>query len=344
MLQAVASPGVGVSLVDVPVPVPGRGCVLVRSRLVGICGSDTHALAGHHPFLTAPYVPGHEATGEVVDVGADVGLVRPGQRVLLKPNVECGKCVNCLAGRTNACETLSWIGCDVSGKRPGAMAEFFVSPESNLVPVPDSMDDRDAVLVECLATPVHAARIAGDLTGARVVVLGAGTIGGLCVVAALHAGAEAVVVTDLEEAKIARAVRIGARGGTVADGEDVDRRVRTLLDGPADVVFDCVASQRSLEQAVTVLRRAGTLLVVGVPAKSAPVALPQIQDWELRVQGCAAYTGEDILAALRIASDGGLPAGELTTATYSLHDVAEAFARASQDTAGKVFVSPPSVG
>ncbi|WP_454860823.1 zinc-dependent alcohol dehydrogenase [Promicromonospora soli] len=340
MLRAVVEPGTGTRLHNTTVPTPGQGEVLVRSTLVGICGSDTHALAGHHPFLTGPYVPGHEATGEVVSTGPGVdGSVRPGQRVLLKPNVACGTCVNCRADRTNACETLAWVGCDPSGALPGAMADYFVAPARNLYAVPDGLGDEAAALVECLATPVHAARIAGDLSGARVVVLGAGTIGLLCVVAALHAGAESVVVTDMEQSKLDRAVRVGAAGGVLATAGWLAHDVRDLLGGPADVVFDCVANRRSLDQAVSLVRRAGTLLIVGVPPRPDPINLPLIQDWELRVQGCAAYTEADIVTALGIAVEGGLPVDEIVSATYGLGHVAEAFAAAGADTSGKVLIS-----
>ncbi|WP_258727208.1 zinc-dependent alcohol dehydrogenase [Cellulomonas sp. NS3] len=340
MLRAVAEPTTGVRLEAAQIPAPGPGDVLVRSTLVGICGSDTHAVAGHHPFLTAPYVPGHEATGVVVQVGAGVDTSRVGQRVLLKPNVACGTCVNCRVDRSNACETLAWIGCDPSRERSGAMAGYFLAPDTNLFTVPDGVDDQAAVLVECLATPVHAARIAGDLTGARVVVLGAGTIGVLCVVAALRAGAATVVVTDMDAAKLDRAVRIGATGGALASAPDVNAQVSDALGGPADVVFDCVANERSIAQAVELLRRAGTLLLVGVPPRPGTVNLPIVQDWELRIQGCAAYTEADVHASIAIAADGGLPVDEIISTTYSLHDVAVAFERAAADSSGKVLVAP----
>jgi len=340
MRQAVAEPGSGVRLEEVAVPVPAAGEVLVRSTLVGICGSDTHAVDGHHPFLTGPYVPGHEVTGVVVDVGSGVRAPTVGQRVLLKPNLVCGTCVNCLAGRSNACDSLRWIGCDSSRVLSGAMADFFVAPAGNLYPVPDGLGDRAAVLVECMATPVHAARVAGDLRGARAVVLGAGTIGLLSVVAALRAGADTVVVTDMEQGKVDRAVRVGALGGVLASLDDVEGRLVTLLGGPADVVFDCVVNEQSMALAVGVLRRAGTLLVVGVPRRAERLNLPLVQDWELRVQGCAAYTGEDIVTALDIAVAGGIPVDELVSATYRLGDIAAAFAAAAANTSGKVFVTP----
>jgi 2-desacetyl-2-hydroxyethyl bacteriochlorophyllide A dehydrogenase len=339
MQRAVAEPLVGVRLEDTPVPIPGPGELLVRSALVGICGSDTHAVAGHHPFLDGAYVPGHEATGVVVSAGEGAGRIPVGQRVLLKPNVACGTCVNCRAGRTNACEHLTWIGCDPTRHWSGAMAHYFVAPETNLYPVPDALDDATATLVECLGTPVHAARIAGDLTGARVVVLGAGTIGVLCVVAALHAGAADVVVTDMEQSKIDRAVRIGARGGVLAAAPALEDEVRALLGGPVDVVFDCVANERSLAQGVGLLRRAGTLLIVGVPPRPGTLNLPIIQDWELRVQGCAAYTEADVETAIRIAAEGSLPADEIISGTYSLAEAALAFERAAADSSGKVMVA-----
>ncbi|WP_314451465.1 alcohol dehydrogenase catalytic domain-containing protein [uncultured Microbacterium sp.] len=339
--RAVAVPFEGLYLEDADVLVPRPDEVLVRSSIVGICGSDTHALSGTHPFLTSAYVPGHEAVGLVAGVGAEVEGLTVGQRVILKPNVSCGTCVNCLAGRSNACEKLTWIGCDPSRQWSGAMATEFVAPGRNLFPVPDGVDDHTAVLVECLATPVHAARIAGDLDGAHVVVLGAGTIGVLCVVAALHAGATSVVVTDMDEGKLERARRIGAHGAVLASAPDADAQVIRALGNPtADVVLDCVANERSFAQSVALLRRAGSLVVVGVPARDASLPMPLIQDWEIRVQGCAAYTEADVRTAIDIAAAGGLPADEIISQVFELEKVADAFAAATNDSSGKVLIVP----
>lgn len=325
---------------DVPIPVPGPGEALVRTRLAGICGSDTHAVAGHHPLLPPPYVPGHEAVGDVAAIGEDVTGLTIGQRVILEPNVWCGRCVNCLAGRTNACLHLAWVGCDPSGALPGAMAEYFVAPARSLVAAPAGISDEAAALVECLATPVHAARIAGDLTGARVAVIGAGTIGLFSVIAAQLAGAASVVVTDLEQGKRERALRSGA--AAALDGADaaVADAVREALGGPADVVFDCVGIESSLSQAVDMVRRAATILVVGVPPRPAVVRLPLVQDWELRIQGCANYTHADVLRACEIAASGQLPAHEIVTAVRPISEAVAAFAEASANSSGKVEVDP----
>ncbi len=340
MRRALVEPTAGVRLQSAPVPAPGPGQVLVRSTLVGLCGSDTHALAGHHPFLNGPYFPGHEAVGVVVTPGAGVADLHPGTRVILKPNLACGTCPNCAADRGNACSTLAWVGCDTSGQWPGAMADYFIAPASNLFVVPDSVDNATAALVECLATPVHAMRIAGNLTGATVAVLGAGTIGALCVVAALHAGAEKVVATDLEQSKLERATRLGAAAAIQASGPTVAAEIREALAGPADVVVDCVTSPASFAQGLEAVRKTGTLLVVGVPAGDTVVPMHLVQDWEIRIQGCAAYTAQDVETALAIATQGGLPTQELISGYFRLSELEQAFEAASADSSGKVLIAP----
>jgi 2-desacetyl-2-hydroxyethyl bacteriochlorophyllide A dehydrogenase len=338
MMRVVAEQIGQVGVTEVPVPAPGPGHVLVRIALAGVCGSDTHAVAGHHPLLSPPYYPGHEATGTVAEVGLGVPFPVVGQRVMLKPNVSCGECMNCRAGRTNACQDLRWIGCDPSGALPGAMADYLLAPAANLYAVPDEVTDRQAVLVECLATGVHAARIAGDLTGARVVVLGAGTIGLFAVLAARRAGAGTIVVTDLESDKRDRALRHGADVAVDASARGFADEVRAGLGGPADFVFDCVANEHSVPQAVSVLRRSGTLLVVGVPPRDFAIPMPLVQDWELRVQGCANYTEEDIVTALGMAAD--LPEEEIISDRFPFAEAAVAFELAARNTSGKVVVGP----
>jgi threonine dehydrogenase-like Zn-dependent dehydrogenase len=330
-----------IEVIDRDIPEPGPGEVRLRTTLAGICGSDTHAVAGHHPLLPPPYFPGHEATGTVDKLGEGVSGPPVGTRVILKPNVSCGTCTNCLEGRSNACQTLQWIGCDPSGKRKGAMAEYVLAPApANIFVVPDEVSDEEAVLVECLATPVHAARIAGDLRGAKVMVIGAGTIGFFSLLAAKRAGAGAIVVSDLDPAKRERALHHGATGVVDPSNEDLPGKVAEVLGGPADVVFDCVANEISVRTAISVIRHSGTLLIVGVPPGDVTVPLAYVQDWELKVQGCANYTGEDIETAIEIAVAGELPAAEVISAEYDLEQAGRAFVEATANTSGKVVLRP----
>jgi 2-desacetyl-2-hydroxyethyl bacteriochlorophyllide A dehydrogenase len=331
-----------VTVTDSAVPEPGPGEVRVAVIYAGICGSDTHAVAGQHPLLPPPYLPGHELLGLVDEVGfgVDAGLV--GSRVIVKPNIECGTCINCLAGRTNACQTLAWIGCDPSGARPGGMASYVIAPVGNIFALPDGVSDVDGVLIECLATPVHAARIAGDLRGARVVVIGAGTIGLFSVIAARRAGAAVIVSSDPEPSKRDRALRFGADHAVDPFDPDFTAAAYAALGGTADAVFDCVGIESSIRQAMSVLRRAGTLLIVGVPPRDGMVSLPIVQDWELRIQGCANYTATDIETAIAIAAEGGLLGDQIVSAFYPLEDAPAAFAAAALGTAGKVVIDPRS--
>lgn len=184
-------------------PRPGPGQARVRSVLVGICGSDLHAVAGRHPFVPLPYRPGHEVVGVVEEIGGDVhlavsagvagrfgpGRVRVGDRVVVEPTLNCGDCKQCRRGVVNLCERLDFFGC---GHSQGGMAEEFVVRTDRLHVVPPEMSDLQAALVEPLSTPVHAVRLAAgagaeeeaDLSGRSVVVLGAGTIGLLVLAAA----------------------------------------------------------------------------------------------------------------------------------------------------------------
>lgn len=338
-MQQVQVAGIGsVVTVQTREPQPKPGWVQIRTLLAGICGSDTHAVAGHHPLLPPPYCPGHEAVGVVSKVGAGVSEGLVGQRVILKPNVACGKCINCADGLSNACQQLAWIGCDPSGELPGAMAECFVAPESNVYLAPDDVTDTQAVLVECLATPIHAARIAGDLSGARVLVLGAGTIGLFSVIAARWAGAKTVVATDLSAYKRERAQRHGADIAIDGQSPDVAEAVRSACGGRVDAVFDCVATANSMTQALTVVRRAATILIVGVPAASFKMPMPYVQDWELRVQGCANYNEDDFAAAVALGSR--IPAAEIIAKRCDFDCSAAAFAEAAVHTSGKVVIGP----
>ena len=186
--------------------------------MAGVCGSDLHAAHGRHPFVPLPYRPGHEVVGVIETAGSAAGAFAPGQRVIVEPDLPCWTCKMCTSGRENLCERLQFFGC---GYRQGGMADYFTLAADRLHPVPDVMDDRTAALIEPLSTPVHAVRLAGEVAGRSVAVLGAGTIG-LFTLAVLRAhGAEKVVTTDPLPAKRERAAALGADSVIDASTPDV---------------------------------------------------------------------------------------------------------------------------
>ncbi|MEU7060857.1 alcohol dehydrogenase catalytic domain-containing protein [Streptomyces sp. NPDC046197] len=320
----------------VPAPVAQDDELLVRTTVVGVCGSDTHAAAGHHPFIDLPYRPGHEAVGVVVATGRGVGDFAPGDRVIVEPNLYCGRCPQCRSGRYNICQELKVFGCQT----PGALADLFTIPARRVHRVPDGMTDLQAVLVEPLATPVHAVAKAGDLTGRTVAVLGAGPIGLLTVVAARHAGAARIAVTELLESKRARALRLGADVALPAGAPDLVDRAHEALGGPVDVVFDCVARGQSMAQATDMVAKGGHIVVVGVGAAgTTPVRLDLVQDREIRIEGTLMYTAEDYRTAMSLIASGAVDTAELVTATFPLEDAAMAFSASLDLEQVKVLVT-----
>lgn len=317
-------------------PVAGIGEVLVRSTVVGICGSDLHAALGRHPFISLPYRPGHEVVGVVEALGNGVEEpVKVGDRVMVEPSLCCGTCPQCLAGRYNICRYLAVFGCQTAG----GMAEKFTVPADRVHVLPDSLPDNSAVLAEPLATAIHAVRRAGQLRGCRVLVLGAGPIGLLVLLAARRAGAELVAVTDPLPSKRQRAVRLGADSAIPADAPDLPIRANAALSGPADLVFDCVAREETMAQAVESVDRGGTVLVVGVPEGPVPVRLDLVQDRELTVLGNLMYVGEDVREALDMLRAGQVPVDDIITASFPLDRAADAFAASHDPEQGKVLVT-----
>lgn len=325
-----------ISIEEVPTPRPGTNELLVRSTVVGICGSDTHAALGHHPFIELPYRPGHEVVGVVAATGEGAEEFAPGTRVIVEPNLHCGTCAQCRSGRYNICRQLEVFGCQT----PGGMADLFTIPADRVHRVPEGMSDLQAALVEPLATPVHAVAKAGDLTGRTVAVLGAGPIGLLVLAAARHAGAARIVVTDLLDSKRERAVRLGADSALPADAADLAAEAHAALDGPADVVFDCVAREQSMAQAVDLVAKGGRIIVVGVGAAgSTPIRLDLVQDREIRIEGTLMYTADDYRTAFGLLASGAVDTDAIITATYPLEEAADAFAASLAPEHVKVMIT-----
>jgi 2-desacetyl-2-hydroxyethyl bacteriochlorophyllide A dehydrogenase len=260
-----------------------------------------------------------------------------GRRVVIEPILACGDCKYCQDGRYNLCATMAFFGCTAP---TGGLAEFFVLPTDRVLPVPDDLADTAAVLIEPLSTPVHAVRLAGpSLTGKTVAILGAGTIGLLTLVAARHAGATRVAVSEVLPAKRDLARKLGADSVHDATAAGVVGAIRDDLGTSADVVFDCVAIQQSVDQAVGIALKGGIVVVVGVPAAPVTVPLPEIQDCQIRIQGSATYTREDVLRAIDMLRSGVLDPDDFVTARYPFSEVAEAFEEASSGRQIKVVVT-----
>ncbi len=318
----VSAPDV-VEVVTEAVPPLKAGEALVRMSVSGVCGSDKAGVHGEHAFMKPPYYPGHEVVGVVAAVADGVGEVTAGDRVTVEPTLVCGHCKPCRHGAENLCENLEFFGC---GYREGGMADVFTVPARRLHKIPAGFTDYQAALIEPLATPVHAVRLAGDLTGKTVAVLGAGTIGLLALTAARQAGAGRIVSTDTLAAKRELALALGADAVVDARDADLAGTVRGELGESVDVVFDCVAHQSTLAAAIKMAVKGGTVVIVGGARVPVTIDLPIVQEYQVRLQGAATYRWEDFDAAVGIIGNGTFDAGRFITATFPLPEAGAAFA------------------
>jgi len=297
-----------------PTPTPSPGEVRVRSSYIGVCGSDTHAFHGRHPFIPIPYLPGHEATGVVDEIGDDVTTASVGDRVVVEPTLPCWRCKPCRNGNENLCENLQFFGC---GYPQGGMADQFVIRADRLHLIPDDIGDLDAALIEPLSTPVHAGRLAGPLEGRAVAVLGAGTIGLLMLAVARWSGAAKVVVTDPLPAKREAALKLGA-----------------------DVVFDCVAVRSTTLAAIDMALKGGTVVIVGVPAADFELPIRIMQDQQIRLQGSATYVPQDYATAIEIIRSRAVRAEDFITGQFPLEQAEQAFEASVSGEHIKVLIHP----
>jgi 2-desacetyl-2-hydroxyethyl bacteriochlorophyllide A dehydrogenase len=240
-----------ISIVEREVPEIYLNDVLVKPTRCGICGTDLHIL--QHGFVGTHYpcTPGHEFGGHVVAVGRDVKGIKEGDFVAVDPNVVCGECRWCKAGRPNLCVQLTPIGVG----RFGAAAEFVAVPARNAFKVKQSIGDSAAAMIEPLACALHAVESSQGIKGRNVLVFGGGTMGMLIALAARAQGAGSVAIADPSAAKLAIARQIGisvARSPSDFNGE--------LFD----VVFEAAGVTGALTQAMGLLDKTGTLVQVGV--------------------------------------------------------------------------------
>lgn len=270
------------ALIDVEPPVRKPGEVLIRISAGGICGTDV-AIWKWHEAVVGQYAPqfplivGHEFAGTVV--ASDSARVKPGAVVAVNPQIACGHCRYCGLGRPTLCDDRRLMG----GRINGGWTEYVSVPEWNAHPLPNGVDSALAPLLEPLSVATHAVleRVpvrAGDV----VVVIGAGPIGILCAILALSAGARHVVITGVAEdaGRLEIARQIGAIAVNI-DAQDPLKVLQTLQADGADIVYETSGVASTLEQAVGMTRKGGSVGLIGLchagsVFKSTPVVIKEL--------------------------------------------------------------------
>ncbi|HSF95241.1 MAG TPA: L-threonine 3-dehydrogenase [Thermohalobaculum sp.] len=270
LVKAESAPGL--KLQEVPKPAPGPRDVLIKVRMASICGTDMHIWnwdSWAQKTVPVPLVVGHEYVGIVEAVGSAVEDVRPGERVSGEGHLPCGHCRNCLSGRAHICARTRGIGVN----HPGAFADYLVLPEANVRPVPDSIPDEVASILDPLGNAVHTA-LAFDLVGEDVLITGAGPIGLMAAAVCRHVGARHIVVTDLNDERLALAERMGASRGVRADRESLDEVMRGLgMKEGFDVGLEMSGAAPALDSMIHAVICGAKVALLGLYGKKPEVDL-----------------------------------------------------------------------
>ncbi len=257
-----------VKIRDIPAPVLDKpDDVLVRVSAVGLCGSDIHYYAEGRigdQVVQYPFTVGHECSGVVEEAGSSVRVLKPGDRVAVDPAVVCGACDQCLAGRSNTCRQLLYLG--TPGQLEGCLSEFIAIPAQNCHPLAGGVTFEEGVLVEPLSIAIHSFRLLGSFRPQKIAVFGAGPIG-LCVMLTARAyGVSKIYATDKVDARVKAALRAGAAWSGNPEREDIVAEIARGEPGQLDSVFECSGDPATLDQAVDLLKPGGKLMILGIPA------------------------------------------------------------------------------
>ncbi|OLR91038.1 L-threonine 3-dehydrogenase [Actinokineospora bangkokensis] len=329
--------GPGLELVDVPEPEVGPGAVKVRVLRTGICGTDLHIDAWDDwaaRAIRAPLVVGHEFVGRVVEVGAAVTKVRPGDLVSGEGHLVCGTCRNCRAGRRHLCVRTVGLGVHTDG----AFAEYVVVPEQNAWVHSHPVDLDIAAVFDPFGNAVHTA-LSFPVLGEDVLITGAGPIGLMAAAVAKHAGARHVVVTDVSEHRLELARKLGVDLALdVSSGRVADAFAALGMSEGFDVGMEMSGQPSALREMIASMTHGGRVAVLGLPAGEIAVDVAAVVQKMITIKGVYGREMFETWYAMSVLLQGGLDIAPVVTHRFHHTGFAEAFATARAGRCGKVVL------
>nr|WP_320143688.1 alcohol dehydrogenase catalytic domain-containing protein [uncultured Cohaesibacter sp.] len=270
---------------DVPEPQARDGAVKVKMLYCGLCGSDIGIYSGKHPRAKAPLILGHEFVG-IVETAPKDSKLAVGDHVTAYPLISCGECYPCKNGTPHVCQTLHLLGIDCDG----AMADYCWVDEEVLVKVPDGISDKLAALAEPLAVVVRALHQAKFKTLDRCVVMGAGPIGILTAILLKHSGAAQIIISDIDEGRLALCKEFGFDAVNVRDTNLIDHANKATDNVGVDIVFECSGVESAALDVTKLTRVGGTICMTGVHKAPHAVDLMDLNFKEQTMVGSRVYT------------------------------------------------------
>lgn len=318
------------SLTERPEPIAGPKEVVVEVAAVGVCGTDTHVFDGEFEGTIFPLVPGHEATGIVVAVGAGVTHVAVGDPVAVNPSTTCGECEYCLTGKSNLCR--SWNGLGVVAS-DGASQQRFTAPAANVFRLKAETDIYQAALIEPLACAIRAYDILPRKMGEHYLIYGSGTMGLLMAQLAPRAGAASVTIIDINEGRLSTAREVGITNAyTSANHSDREKW---------DVVIDCTGNLRAIEDGLPRVKAGGTFQHFGVaPAEAMANYSPfRVYRDEISIVGTMAVLNS-FGRAVEMFEAGAIKSEPMISHSFTLDDYAAALEMFRNGTGRKLQIRP----
>lgn len=331
------------TLRETPLPELKPGWVLIRVEACGICGSDVHGMDGSTGRRQPPVIMGHEASGIIHQVSAEVHGWKVGDRVTFDSTISCGECYYCKRGDINLCDNRRVLGVSCNEYRQnGAFAEYVAVPAHILYAIPENISFEQAAMIEAVSVAVHAVAISQVKSDDTAVVIGCGMIGLLCIQALKAAGCKKVIALDLIAAKLEVAGELGA--DLVLQSNDPALASKILSETEnrgADLVLEVVGIESTVNLAVDCARKGGTVTLVGNLSSEVRFPLQKVVTRQLKVQGSCASAGEYPLC-LELISAGKIKVDTLISKVAPLEEGNEWFHRLYNKEAGlmKVILKP----
>jgi threonine 3-dehydrogenase len=328
----------GIWMVDAPKPVVGHNDVLIRVKKTAICGTDMHIFnwdEWSQKTIPVPMTVGHEYVGVVEAMGQEVRGLKIGQRVSGEGHIVCGHCRNCRAGRRHLCRNTQGVGVN----RPGAFADYLVIPAENAFPIPDDIPDDIASILDPFGNAAHTA-LSFDLVGEDVLITGAGPIGIMATAIARHVGARHIVVTDMNDYRLALATKMGASRAVNVGKESLKDVMAELgmVEG-FDVGMEMSGVPSAFRQMLDTMNHGGKIAMLGIPPSEAAIDWTQVIFKGLVIKGVYGREMFETWYKMIAMLQSGLDLSAMITHRFDVREYLQGFETMGSGKSGKVVLS-----
>lgn len=328
----------GIWMTDVPKPDVGPNDVLIKIKKTAICGTDIHIFnwdAWAQEHVPIPLTVGHEFVGEVVEFGKEVKSFKVGDRVSGEGHIACGFCRNCRAGRRHLCRKNDSVGVT----RTGCFAEYLAIPAVNAYPIPDSIPDNQAAILDPFGNATHTA-LSFSVVGEDVLITGAGPVGIMAVAVARHVGARYIVITDVNKYRLNLAKKMGASLALNTQETSLDAAMNKLgMREGFDVGLEMSGNPNAFNDMLAHMNHAGKVALLGFLPANTEINWNHIIMKGLQMKGIYGREMFDTWYKMITMLQSGLDISPVITHEFPIQDYQKAFATMQSGESGKVIMS-----